>query len=164
MSTDATGIQGNAASLNPTISGNGRFIAFESSASNLVVGDSNGLSDVLVKDRVTGVITRVSVSTTGGQSNGASQNAAISRDGQFTAFDSGANNLAAPDANAVFDVFVNRRPLPAQFVAGPAAGGSSQVRVFNADGTQRFSFFAYDAAYTGGAFVSLGDSERGRRR
>ncbi len=157
MSTDATGIQGNAASVDPTISGNGRFVAFTSLAGNLVTGDTNALNDVFVKDRIGGAIVRVSVAADGTQSNGTSQNAAISRDGQFTAFDSGASNLASPDANGVFDVFVNRRPLPALFSAAPAAGGSSQIRVFNPDGTQKFSFFAYPAGYTGGAFVSLGD-------
>jgi hypothetical protein len=162
VSTDATGIQGNAASTNPDLSANGRFIAFESSAANLVSGDTNAATDVFRKDRIGGGIVRVSVATDGTEANSGSTNAAINRDGTLVAFESAATNLApvnipGADANGKTDAFARVLPLPALYVAGPAAGGSSQVRVFNADGTQKFSFLAYDPAYTGGVFVALGD-------
>ena len=157
MSTDASGNQQNAAATGATISGNGRFVAFQSGANNLVAGDGNGFVDIFVKDRITGAITRANVSRDGVEANGASAAPALSRTGEFVSFDSGATNLVAVDGNGSFDAFVHQRPLPALYVAGPAAGGSSQVRVFNADGTQKFSFLAYDPGYTGGAFVALGD-------
>ena len=65
------GVQANAASNNPAISSDGRYVAFSSEATNLVFGDTNGFSDIFVVDSVTGAISRVSVTTAGIQANGA---------------------------------------------------------------------------------------------
>jgi Tol biopolymer transport system component len=92
-STTGEGDQVNGPSAYPSISADGRFVAFQSKASNLVPDDTNGLPDIFVKDRRTGETTRVSVSSDGAQSNGESLAPAISADGRFVAFVSSATNL-----------------------------------------------------------------------
>ena len=87
------------------ISGNGDLVAFESGATDLVTGDTNGLGDVFVRDRGAGVTRRVSVGSGGGQADGASYRCALSRDGRFVAFESAAKNLVADDDNGWPDVF-----------------------------------------------------------
>ena len=109
VSVSSTGVQGNTGSGSPSISSNGRFVAFESSADNLVEGDTNNLGDVFVHDRQTGQTTRASASSSGMQGNGHSNNPAISIDGLFVAFSSGANNLVEGDTNGRDDVFVHDR-------------------------------------------------------
>ncbi len=158
VSTNASGTGSNGASGNVALSGNGRFVAFCSASNDLVSGDANGQSDVFVKDRVTGAVTRVSVSTAGAEGNSFSGGGvAISRDGQFVAYRSNATSLA-PDANGGSDVFVTQRPLPASYVAGTGPGGSNVVNVYDAAGTVKTTVSAYPAAYTGGVFVALGDA------
>jgi Tol biopolymer transport system component len=107
ISVSSTGEQGNDWSFSGQISADGRFVAFESRATNLVPGDTNGWSDIFVHDRLTGATTRVSVSSLGGQANGFSEVAAISADGRFVAFHSFASNLVDGDTNNGFDVFVH---------------------------------------------------------
>jgi Tol biopolymer transport system component len=110
VSVDSHGAQGNNNSSQASISANGRYIAFHSTASNLVGGDTNGRKDVFVRDRNAGTTTRMSVGLHGGSGNGASSSGVISADGRFVAFGSLATNLVAGDTNGVFDVFV-RGPL-----------------------------------------------------
>jgi Tol biopolymer transport system component len=90
----------------PSISGNGRVVSFLSLADNLVPGDTNATFDVFVRDRVAGLTTRASVSSTGTQSNGVSSSAAISASGRFVVFESRASNLVPDDTNQARDVFV----------------------------------------------------------
>ena len=92
-----------------SMSADGRFVAFVSSAGNLLPGDTNHVSDVFVHDCVTGRTTRVSVGRGGRQGNGASGFAAISADGRFVAFTSAAWNLVGRDTNGTSDVFVHDR-------------------------------------------------------
>ncbi len=101
------GASADGSSARPDISANGRFIAFESEATNLVPGDANGVSDVFVHDRQTGQTVRVSVSGLGEEANGGSHNPRISADGRFVAFESDATNLAGPDGNGARDVFLH---------------------------------------------------------
>jgi len=100
-------IQGNAASFSPAISGDGNLVAFMSSASNLVAGDSNGQLDIFICNRGSGTITRVSVASNGVQGNGGSILPAISASGAVVAFKSLADNLVAGDRNNVVDVFAH---------------------------------------------------------
>ena len=104
---DAT--PGNDISCFPSISGGGRFVAFESNATNLVADDTNGVRDVFVRDRVTGRTELVSVASDGTLGNHDSSFASISGDGRFVAFSSLASNLVAGDSNGVQDVFVRDR-------------------------------------------------------
>ncbi|HMO55933.1 MAG TPA: cadherin-like domain-containing protein [Roseiflexaceae bacterium] len=93
-------------SINPAISADGRFIVFQSTASNLVAGDTNGVSDIFLHDRQSGTTTRLSTAADGSQANGASFNPAISYDGSFVTFESTADNLVAGDTNNVSDIFL----------------------------------------------------------
>lgn len=95
----SSGVQASGSSDEPSVSADGRFIAFQSSASNLVPGDT-GSQDVFVHDRQTGTTERVSIGYTGLNSNNTSSSAAISADGRYVAFRSEATNLVAGDTNA----------------------------------------------------------------
>ena len=79
ISVSSTGTQGNGLSDEADISDYGRFVAFVSEATNLVPGDTNGFPDVFVRDRRSGITTRVSVATNGAQANEESDEPAISR-------------------------------------------------------------------------------------
>ncbi|HEV7806932.1 MAG TPA: hypothetical protein VGO80_14005 [Solirubrobacteraceae bacterium] len=90
----------------PAISGDGRYVAFTSAASNLVSADTNGEPDVFVRDRVAGKTVRVSVGAGGAQAHRGSGLPAISADGRAVAFVSAAPNLVRADTNHALDVFV----------------------------------------------------------
>jgi Tol biopolymer transport system component len=98
----------------PSVSADGRYVAFTSSASNLVRGDTNKLPDVFVRDVATGRTTRVSVTSAGKQGTGkkysnGSNAPVISSDGRYVAFHSDMANLVPGDTNKVFDIFVHDR-------------------------------------------------------
>ncbi|MBI5032932.1 MAG: PD40 domain-containing protein [Chloroflexi bacterium] len=111
ISVASDGTQGNDDSVRPSISGDGRYVAFYSEANNLVLGDTNGHSDVFVHDRQTEQTTRVSVSSAGVQGNNESFVPRISANGRYVAFESYASNLVSGDGNASQDVFVHDREL-----------------------------------------------------
>lgn len=106
VSTDASGDQANSVSYDPSISGDGRYVAFTSLASDLVPGDTNGVLDVFVKDLLTGATMLVSTDVSGDQGNFASTAPSISADGRYVAFYSLASDLVPDDTNGVSDVFV----------------------------------------------------------
>lgn len=95
---------GNGASHSPSISGDGRYVAFISEATNLVQGDTNGQPDVFVFDRVTNTIRRLDPPN--GQANGPALSVSISANGRYVAFESEANNWVPNDTNGVSDIFV----------------------------------------------------------
>lgn len=109
VSVDSYGTEGNRASSTPSISGDGRYVAFQSNASNLVPSDTNSTIDVFVHDRVTGITERASVDSSGAEGNSSSIAARISSDGRFVAFVSYASNLVPGDTNSVTDIFVHDR-------------------------------------------------------
>ncbi|MEJ7727158.1 MAG: hypothetical protein WKH47_09095 [Actinomycetes bacterium] len=90
----------------PAISAHGRYVAFESEATDLVAGDTNEVNDVFVRDRLTGDTTRISVATDEDQSNGGSSAPSMSNSGQVVAFMSDATNLVPGDTNGVTDIFL----------------------------------------------------------
>jgi TolB protein len=106
ISVSGGGNEGNDHSNTPSISVNGRFVAFDSRASNLVRSDGNDLSDVFVRDVKTGRTRLVSVGVEGADANGSSYFASVSAGGRFVAFVSGASNLVRGDSNRRDDVFV----------------------------------------------------------
>ena len=106
VSTSSAGVEGNGNSQAPAISGDGRYVVFESAASNLVAGDNNGVIDIFMKDVLTGATTRLSVSGPGLEANSDSYDASVSADGRIVSFLSRATNLVPNDTNAVADVFV----------------------------------------------------------
>src|SRR3954469_12976392 len=109
ISVNSNGVQANGASVEPSISADGRYIAFDSEASNLVAGDTNGASDVFIRDMTNHVTRRLSVTSSGAQSKGVSFDPSISADGRYVAFDSSAVNLVKGDTNGSTDVFVRDR-------------------------------------------------------
>jgi Tol biopolymer transport system component len=116
VSVSSRGLQarGLSESTEPALSANGRYVAFESSAANLVPGDTNRLADVFVQDRRTGRIERVSVTSKGKQggadhTNNGSNAPSISADGRYVAFHSADSNLVPGDTNRTFDIFVHDR-------------------------------------------------------
>src|SRR5437867_3390116 len=142
VSVDSAGNEGNGGSGGPAISADGRFVAFASYASNLVPGDTNGVADVFVHDRQTGITERVSVDSAGNEGNGGSSGPAISADGRFVAFASSASNLVPGDTNGVADVFVHDRQTgTTERVSvdslGNEGNGSSANPSISADGRVR---------------------------
>lgn len=109
VSVASDGTQGNGGSLGPTLSADGRVIAFESLATTLVLGDTNGAIDTFVHERETGLTIQVSVASDGTQGNEFSYSPALSADGCVVAFASDATNLVVGDANGTTDVFVHDR-------------------------------------------------------
>lgn len=107
VSVDSLGTQADNESYVPIISGNGRFVTYQSTATNLVVNDTNGKRDVFVFDRETGGTIRVSVGASGIQANDNSYVPHINMTGTAVVFDSEASNLVAGDTNGTRDVFVH---------------------------------------------------------
>src|SRR5439155_14196449 len=106
VSVAQDGSQANGESFAPAISGDGRYIVFSSSASNLVAGDTNNANDIFVRDRVANTTTRVSIALGGAEPNAGSSAPAISADGNVVAYESDATNLVSGDSNGQRDVFV----------------------------------------------------------
>ncbi len=109
VSVTSIGAQANGDSVNASASWDARWIAFESYATNLVDGDTNGVSDIFVHDRATRRTVRVSVSSSEAQANGASFNPSITDDGRFVTFVSGATNLVAGSGRSRQGVFLHDR-------------------------------------------------------
>ncbi len=99
----------------PSISADGRYVAFQSRAENLALDDTNRSRDIFVHDRLGGTTKRVSVSSAGGQANGNSVSPVISADGRLVVFESRATNLVSGDTNDRKDIFAHelaQDPLP----------------------------------------------------
>ena len=144
VSISSSGDQGNALSWGPSISADERFVAFNSDASTLVDGDTNGYQDVFVHDRQTNATTRASVSTAGEQGDAGSQDPSISADGRYLAFFSYASNLVEGDTNGLQDVFVNDQQT----------GATTRVSV-SSDGEQANSASGYPSISADGRYVAF---------
>ncbi|HTF88810.1 MAG TPA: hypothetical protein VK843_10410 [Planctomycetota bacterium] len=107
VSVDSNGVEGNDASTSASISGDGRYVAFASIATNLVPNDFNSVKDVFVRDTLAGSTVRVSVDSSGGQSDDWSHAPVMSADGRYVAFASQASNLVLGETNGWVDVFVH---------------------------------------------------------
>jgi len=147
-----TGGQANGNSFHAAISADGQWIAYESEASNLVPGDTNGVGDIFLHQIFTGFTTRASVAGYGIQADRASFGPSISADGRFVAFNSHATNLAPGDVNGAADVFLRdragrtilisvdsaNRPFPtggfAAYLAGSTVDASGRFVTFSATG------------------------------
>lgn len=109
VSVNSVAVPANDDSYQPSISADGRFVAFQSLASDLVADDTNGRPDIFLHDRENGTTIRVSVTSAGLEANNGSAKPNISADGRFVAFVSAANNLVPNDNNNVVDAFVYDR-------------------------------------------------------
>jgi Tol biopolymer transport system component len=108
VSISSSGDQANGDSFQPSISADGRFVAFSTEATNLMPHDTNGEPDVLVRDRQRHTTRPVSVDSSGNRANGISGGPSVSADGRFVAFDSNASDLVPHDTNNTDDVFVHK--------------------------------------------------------
>ena len=150
ISLASDGTQANGYSFGVSISADGRFVAFTSQASNLVLGDTNEMRDIFVHDRQSGETTRVSVASDGTQADGNSFYASISADGRYVAFASDASNLIVSDTNGMYDVFIHDRQM----------GETIRISVAS-DGTQAVGFSSYSSISADGchvAFLSVSDN------
>ena len=122
--TLATTISGNAASQAPAYNSDGRYLAFDSMAGDLVAGDTNAASDIFLRDGASGLLTRVSTDSAGNEANGDSFAPQLSADGRYPAFQSVASNLVAGDTNGVSDIFLKDLTTGAVTrVSNDSAGG-----------------------------------------
>ena len=124
VSLSSQGVVGNGASRRPSISNDGRYIAFESASNNWVPGDTNNSPDIFVRDTLTGTTTLVSVSTNGLPGNGTSEMPAISASGRYVAFHSTAANLVVGDSNGYVDLFVRDLHLGITVLASVSTSGA----------------------------------------
>ena len=140
VSVASDGTQGNQRSWRPALSAQGRYVVFESDATTLVSGDTNGNTDVFLHDRQTQETTRVSVPVDGGQGDGPSTRPVVSPDGRLVAFASSATNLVVNDTNSQSDIFVYDRDTETLERVSVESGGiqweaDSTDPAFSADGT-----------------------------
>jgi Tol biopolymer transport system component len=147
VSVATDGTQGNGTSNSPSISADGRYIVFDSVASNLISGDTNGHKDVFVYDQQTETLSRVSVASDGTEGNSYAAYPSISADGRYVTFVSDSSNLVIGDTNGSADIFVHDRQT----------GQTSRVSVAS-DGTQANSFSRFSSISTDGRYVVF-DSE-----
>jgi Tol biopolymer transport system component len=184
VSTDSTGAQAAAASYNPALSADGRYVAFESSAANLVEGDTNGHGDIFVKDLTSGATRLATSSSASVQANGTSSAPALTADGRYVTFSSYASNLVDGDTNGVLDVFVKdlttgaTRRVSTDSTGAQANGQSVSPAALSADG--RYVAFASYATnlvtgdtnaapdvfvkdLTGGATIRVSSSSTGQQ-
>jgi Tol biopolymer transport system component len=125
ISVASDGTQADGASSHAAVSADGRFIAFDSLATNLVPGDTNLVRDVFLRDRLLGTTVRVSVSTSGQQASGDSYKPSISDDGRRIAFSSDAPDLVPGDTNGYTDVFLHEMPAEPVFASFCLGDGSN---------------------------------------
>jgi Tol biopolymer transport system component len=144
VSVDSDGTQGPDRSYDPSVSANGRYVAFSSHCSNLVPEDTNGVRDIFVRDRIAGITERVSVASDGTQANMDSVYKNISADGRYVAFASYANNLVPGDTNGHYDIFVHDRE----------SGQTERISVAS-DGTQANNWSAKPVISADGRFVAF---------
>jgi subtilisin family serine protease/Tol biopolymer transport system component len=180
IATDGSETERFTSSSMPSISADGRFVAFASGGSNLVAGDANNTTDIFVRDRAVGTTERVSVAGDGSEANSFSSDTAISADGRFVAFGSFASNLVPGDANNSADVFVHDRATGATerasvasdgregngFTSGPAISAdgryvgfaSGSTNLVAADTNEWWDIFLHDRATGATERVSIADN------
>lgn len=141
VSVDSSGGQANGHSQDPKISGDGKYVMYKSSATNLVAGDTNGYGDVFRHNIATAVTERASVDSSGTQANGYSDDAVIDLEGRFVAFTTTSTNLdpAVTDTNGVSDVAIKDMQggtvtYLSQSDAGVLSNGSSNFARISCDG------------------------------
>jgi VCBS repeat-containing protein len=136
-------------SANPVITPDGHYVVFQSDATNLIGGDTNGTTDIFRKDLITGEIVLISTSSSNVQGNGASTHAAISADGRYTVFQSTATNLDPADTNTQSGIYLKdwttgQLTLLSKTGAGVNANNGSFNPSISADG----HFVAFDSVAT----------------
>jgi Tol biopolymer transport system component len=164
VSVSADEVQGDAMSVSPSVSRSGRFVAFYSDATNLVPDDTNGRTDIFVRDRVAGSTERDSVSSDEAQADGSSPEPGvrgfvaggpdITPDGRYVAFFSSATNLVPDDTNTCPLFFSQTGTCPDAFVRDRVAGTTERISLL-ADGSQANERNADPAISDDGAVVAF---------
>jgi archaellum component FlaF (FlaF/FlaG flagellin family) len=165
VSVSSAGHQGNGQSSRPDISADGRYVVFDSIASNLVPGDTalcgstpaQNCRDIFVHDLQSGETTRLSVDGAGNQGYGDSEESVISASGRYVAFTSFASNLVQGDTNGMEDVFI--RDLQAE--PGPVGGMAAPDNAASAGGGS--NGWACVVAGVAAAVLTAGVTFAGRR-
>ena len=144
ISQSLEGFAGNSASYNASVSADGRFVSFESEASNLVADDTNNVKDVFQRDTQTGITTLIAQSPAVEGENSAITNSRTSSDGHFVLFESEASDLVAGDTNNAKDIFLRDTQtgittLVSQSSGGVLANAASTLSGFSANG--RYALF-----------------------
>jgi len=148
VSVSSEDAQGNRRSSFPRISADGRCVAFESAADNLVPEDGNRVDDVFAHDRDTGRTTRANVASDGTQSKEEAHLASLSTDGRYVAFVSGASDLVSDDTNNAYDVFIHDRQTGQTkrvSVGNNGAQSNQGVWEYSISGDGRYVAFASSA-------------------
>jgi Tol biopolymer transport system component len=149
ISLSPSGQEANNRSTWPALSGDGRFVAFMSDATNFVSGDSGSHADIYMRDRSTGAVSRVTRGLNGAEANGPSRYPSVSADGRYVAFLSLASNLVAGDTNGTADAFVADQitgvieRVSTSSTGGQADGPSTYVHI---DGSGNRVVFASTAS------------------
>ena len=149
ISQSSDGVPGNHYSLRSRITANGRYVIFESLATNLVPGDANARLDIFIRDRNLRLTQRLSVATGGAEAAGTSHSLDATPDGRYVIFMSDAPNLVAGDTNAVQDVFIRDR--------GKGVTERISVATNGAQG-DRFSGFVGGSITPDGRYVAFNSS------
>ena len=155
------GQEGNGRSSLPTVSADGRYVCFQSEASDLVAGDTNGLADIFVRDRQTQTTVRVNVTDagqqteyTGGPTGGHSLRPSMSSDGRFVVFDSGANNLSNNPAGD-FRVYLHDRDSDGNGVFDEPGGIHSTLVSINSGGVAASGHSYWPTVTADGSLVAF---------
>ena len=150
VSVDFNGAEGNSDLLSPSISADGRYVAFDSYADNLINGDLNASKDVFVHDMQTGQNTRVSVDSYGGHGSSGTEPSfpSISADGRYVAFDSKASSLIDDDTNGVRDVFVHENDVSNIGFSISGNTGIDNVTLNYTDGIPKTATSTADGSYS----------------
>jgi len=143
VSVDSNGTEANNYSRYPDISSDGSYVTYESTATNLVAGDTNGTSDIFLYNVSTGATTRVSVDSDETESTGSSRYPAISSDGSYVTYESTATNLVAGDTNGTSDIFLYN----------VSTGATTRVSV-DSDETESTGSSRYPAISSDGSYVT----------
>ena len=145
----ADGSQSNGASSQASISADGQYVAFTSTASNLVENDTNETADIFLYDRDTQTTERISVTDSGEESNGFSRAPSISADGRYVSYDSLATNLVSDDTNLKGDVFVyDRLTQTTSRISVSSDGEQSNNFSFNHDISADGRYISYSSVAT----------------
>lgn len=130
VSVDAMGAAGNSDSVQPSVSSDGRFVAFASQSTNFSSMDSDSALDIYLHDMATQTTQLISKASNGSSAgNGSSSLPVISADGRFVVFSSTADNLVADDTNGLSDVFIaNRETGDVSLVSAGLGGAASNGR------------------------------------
>jgi Tol biopolymer transport system component len=151
VSEDSAGTQGNDESVYPCVSANGRYVAFQSSATNLDGSDTNTSDDVFLRDRKSGTTRRVSVAPGGAESLAGCYvfGACLSGNGRYLVFQSNSSNLDAAATNGEYQIFLaDLRTGALTLVSRDAAGIAGNDYSGDASISPNGRFVAYDSTAT----------------